>query len=181
MSLTQIKETLPIYAKDLKLNLSSILTGVPALTEAQCWGVLLAVAIACQQKTVLHAVAKEAETHLSPEMLNAAKGAAAIMAMNNIYYRFTHMVSNHSYSSMPANLRMNIIGQPGIDKVDFELMSLAVSAINGCGLCMDSHEKTLIKHNISPETIQAAIRVAAVLHGIATVVATEETLTLEKG
>ncbi len=61
------------------------------------------------------------------------------MAMNNVYYRFTHLAGNQEYRNMPAKLRMNVIGATGIDKIDFELFSLAVSAINGCGMCIDAH------------------------------------------
>ena len=73
----------------------------------------------------------------------AARAAASIMAMNNIYYRFTHLASAPDYKTLPARLRMNVIGKPGVDKADFELWCLAVSAINGCGVCIDSHEKIL--------------------------------------
>lgn len=64
---------------------------------------------------------------------------------------------------------MNFIGSPGIEKNDFELFSLAVSAINGCGMCIDSHEKLLKQHGIKPETIQSAVRIAAVMQAMATV------------
>lgn len=70
---------------------------------------------------------------------------------------------------LPANLRMNIIANPGIDKKDFELYSLAVSAINGCGLCIDAHANTLIKAGLSKHSIQHVIRIAAVLNGLAQV------------
>ena len=104
---------------------------------------------------------------LSPEALTAAKAAAAIMAMNNIYYRFTHLASAPDYKTLPARLRMNVIGKPGVDKVDFELWCLAVSAINGCGVCIDSHEKVLREAGLSTEQIQAAVRIAAVVHAVA--------------
>ena len=92
--------------------------------------------------------------------------------MNKVYSRFVHLASNHEYSKMPAKLRMNVIGSPGIDKVDFELFSLAVSAMNGCGLCIDSHEKVLRDHNVNADIIQAAARVGAVMSAVAKVHAT---------
>ena len=104
---------------------------------------------------------------LSPEALGAAKAAAAIMAMNNIYYRFTHLASAPDYKTLPARLRMNVIGKPGVDKMDFELWCLAVSAIIGCGVCVDSHEKVLRDCGMSAEQIQAAVRIAAVVHAVA--------------
>jgi alkyl hydroperoxide reductase subunit D len=89
------------------------------------------------------------------------------MAMNNIYYRYTHLVSSKDYQTMPAKLRMNVMANPGIEKVDFELYSSAVSAINGCGMCMDTHEKTLRKHEMSAEMIQQAVRIAAIVNAVA--------------
>jgi alkyl hydroperoxide reductase subunit D len=93
--------------------------------------------------------------------------AAALMGMNNIYYRFLHLVEDAEYSGMPARLRMNAIANPGIPTADFELLSLAVSAINGCGLCITSHERQLRKHEVSRVAIQSAVRIAAVVHGVA--------------
>ena len=64
-------------------------------------------------------------------------------------------------------LRMNVIGAPGIDKADFELFSLAVSAINGCGMCIDAHARVLAEHDVKADTIQTAVRIAAVVNGLA--------------
>ena len=89
------------------------------------------------------------------------------MGMNNIYYRFLHLVEDPEYAQMPARLRMNVIGNPGIDKLDFELLSLAVSAVNGCGMCIVAHEKQLRKHEVSREAIQSAVRIAATVHAVA--------------
>ena len=89
------------------------------------------------------------------------------MGMNNIYYRFLHLVEDAEYAQMPARLRMNVIGNPGIDKLDFELLSLAVSAINGCGMCIVAHEQQLRKHEVSREAIQSAVRIAATIHAVA--------------
>ena len=80
---------------------------------------------------------------------------------------FTHLASAPDYKTLPARLRMNVIGKPGVDKVDFELWCLAVSAINGCGVCIDSHEKILREAGLSAEQIQAAVRIAATVHGVA--------------
>ncbi len=78
------------------------------------------------------------------------------MGMNNVYYRFVHLASNKQYGTLPAKLRMNIIANPGVDKTDFELWSLAVSAINGCGMCIDAHEAVLLKAGMPVEQIQTA-------------------------
>ena len=171
MSLKEFAETLPEYAKDLRLNLSSLLND-QTLPDQQKYGLLLACAHGTGYRPVVAAAEAEIEGKLTPEAANAARAAAAVMAMNNVYYRFVHLASNPVYGTLPAKLRMNVIGNPGIAKADFELFSLAVSAINGCGMCIDSHEKVLGQHGVKPETIQAAARVAAVVKAIATVHAT---------
>ncbi|MFN3459683.1 MAG: carboxymuconolactone decarboxylase family protein [Oceanibaculum sp.] len=166
MSIDTLKSALPDYARDLKLNLSS-LADEETLTQQQLWGTFLASAIASRNAEVIAAIEAQAAEKLSPEALTAARAAAAIMGMNNIYYRFVHLSSNEEYSTMPARLRMNVIGKPGVEKVDFELWSLAVSAVNGCGMCIDSHEHELRKGGLKSEAIQAAIRIASVVHAVA--------------
>ena len=106
--------------------------------------------------------------------INAAKAAHAVMAMNNVYYRFAHLVAAKDYATLPARLRMNVMANPGVEKADFELWSLAVSAINGCGKCMDSHEAELRKHGLTPQEIQTAVRAAAVVHAVAAVLDGEQ-------
>ena len=90
------------------------------------------------------------------------------MAMNNVYYRFTHLVGGE-YPNMPAKLRMNVMARPGVDKATFELWSLAVSAVNGCGMCMESHERAVRQQGLTAEQVQAAVRIAAVVHAAAAV------------
>jgi alkyl hydroperoxide reductase subunit D len=171
MSLKAFADALPDYAKDLRLNVGSLLND-QTLGDQRKYGLLLACAHGSGYKRLVEAVEAEAEGKLSPEAANAARAAAAIMAMNNVYYRFVHLASNKEYGQLPAKLRMNVIGSPGIDKADFELFSLAVSAQNGCGMCIDSHEKVLKQHGVNTEIIQTAARVAAVMTAIATVHAT---------
>jgi len=171
MSLKQFAETLPDYAKDLRLNIGSLLND-QILGDQRKYGLLLACAHATGYKPVVEAAEAEAAPKLAPEAANAARAAAAVMAMNNVYYRFVHLASNPVYGTLPAKLRMNVIGAPGIDKADFELFSLAVSAMNGCGMCIDSHERVLQQHGVKAETVQTAARVAAVIKALATVHAT---------
>jgi alkyl hydroperoxide reductase subunit D len=166
MSLDSIKDRLPEYAKDLKLNLSSLAMEA-SLSEQQRAGTFIATALAARNAGVIAAITAEFAPNLSPEALNAARAAASIMAMNNIYYRFTHLSSSPDYKTMPAKLRMNVIAKPGVDKADFELWCLAVSAINGCGMCIDAHEKVLRAAGITAEQIQAAVRIASVVHAVA--------------
>ena len=171
MSLKEFADALPDYAKDLRLNVSSLLSD-QTLGDQRKYGLILACAHGTGYKPIVEAAEAEVEGKLSPEAANAARAAAAVMAMNNVYYRFVHLASNPEYGTMPAKLRMNVIGNPGIDKADFELFSLAVSAQNGCGMCIDSHEKVLQQHGVKAETVQAGARVAAIMKAIATVHAT---------
>jgi alkyl hydroperoxide reductase subunit D len=173
MSLDALRESLPAYARDLSLNLSS-LEGETTLSDQQRWGVFVASAHAVGVGPVIRAVeAAAAEAGLSEEAKMAAKAAAAIMGMNNIYYRALHLMKNTEYRTLPARLRMNIIANPGVEKTDFELWSLAVSAINGCDMCMDAHEGELKKRGLSNVAIQAALRIAAVVNAVSRVVAAE--------
>lgn len=174
MSLESLRNALPEYAKDLKLNLGS-LAAEPALSVQQRAGTFVASAIASRNESVMQAIVAEFGPQLSAEALTAAKAAAAIMGMNNVYYRFVHLVGG-DYANMPAKLRMNIIAKPGVEKVDFELWSLAVSAINGCGMCMESHEKVVLHGGLSKEQVQAAVRIASVVHAVAGVVEAEAAL-----
>ncbi|MBD3761187.1 carboxymuconolactone decarboxylase family protein [Rhizorhabdus sp.] len=171
MSLKSFADALPDYAKDIRLNLGSLLSD-QTLNDQRKYGLLLACAHGSGYRPIVEAAEAEAEGKLSAEAANAARASAAVMAMNNVYYRFVHLASNKEYGQMPAKLRMNVIGSPGIEKVDFELFSLAVSAMNGCGLCIDSHEKVLRQHGIGADLIQAAARVGAVIKAAATVHAT---------
>ena len=169
MNIEQIRDALPDYARDLKLNLGSVLTanGAPGLNEKQIWSIALASAIAARNTGFARSVELASKTHLADVEVDGAKAAAAIMGMNNIYYRFLHLVEDGEYQTMPARLRMNVIANHGIDKLDFELISLAVSAVNGCGLCVTSHEKKLRSHDVSREAIQSAVRIAATIHAVA--------------
>ena len=167
MTLEALLESLPDYAKDLRLNWSS-LANATDLTDTQRWGSFVAAAYAARCPRLLAAVEAEAAAHVTPQVLEAAKGAAAIMSMNNIFYRFHHLSGNEKYSSMPARLRMNIMRAHGADNLDFELWSLVVSAINGCGKCVSSHERVLLEKAVTEEVILAAVRIAAVVHGVAT-------------
>lgn len=172
MSLDALRERLPDYAKDLKLNLSTALRQ-PELTERQCWGTALACAAAAGNKDLFDAVSAEARRHLDEAARQAALAAAAVMAMNNVYYRFLHLSSNEKYATMRAGLRMNVIRTHGSDPVDFELWCLAVSALNGCGACVDSHEKVVRRQGLGEDAVLASVRIASVLHGVARVLDAE--------
>lgn len=175
MTLDDVKGMLPDYAKDLKLNLSSIQNSTN-LTAQQVWGTMLASAIASRNDTLLKAVAAQAVTQLEPAAMTGAKAAAAIMGMNNIYYRFVHLSGTPDFKQLPARLRMNVIGNPGVDKLDFEMWSLAVSAVNGCGMCIEAHEREVLGKGATKEGVQDVVRIAAVIHAVAVTLDAERAL-----
>lgn len=168
MTLEQLYDRIPEYAKDQRLNLQNVLKQTE-LSEQQTWGTVIACAIAVRLKPLADILIAEAAKIATPETQNAAKAAAAVMGMNNIYYRFTHMVTSEKYPTIPARLRMNAIRTHGGDPVDFELYCTAVSAINNCQACVGAHEKVLREKGVGEETIVAAVRIAAVIHAIASV------------
>ena len=178
-TLDTLRDSIPDYARDLSLNLGSVLapTGAPGLTQTQIWAVALASAVASRNVAFTRDIESLAAAHLDAAYVKAARSAAAIMGMNNVYYRFLHLVGDAEYAQLPARLRMNVIGNPGTPKADFELLSLAVSAINGCGTCVQSHENVLREKGITEETILAAIRIGSVIHGAAAVLEAESALT----
>ena len=161
-------DAIPDYAKDLKLNLTSLLKQAE-LTEQQTWGTVIAAAMSARQSQLARILLAEAAKVATPETQSAAKTAAAVMGMNNIYYRFTHMFQDDTYSSIPARLRMNGIRTHGGDAVDFELYCVVVSAINDCTMCVTSHERVLSDKSMNKESIAAAVRLGAVIHALALV------------
>jgi alkyl hydroperoxide reductase subunit D len=168
MSLDELRDQIPDYAKDIRLNLGTLAADA-SLSDQQKYGAFLATAYGARNPVVINAISAWTSDKLSPEAQTAAKATATIMAMNNVYYRATHLISAKEYQTLPAKLRMNIIGNPGVDKVDFELWCLAVSAIGGCGACLDSHEKVVREAGLATDQIQTALRIAAVVNAAAAV------------
>ena len=162
----ELRASIPEAAKDIKLNLQSVLQP-GALTPAQRWGVAIASAVATRNERLRDAILHDARADVSPEVIDDALAAAALMAMNNVYYRFRHMVGKESYSQMPARLRMQRIVKPATNRVDFELFCLAVSAINACEMCIRSHEDAVIKGGLSEDQVHDAIRIAATMNASA--------------
>ncbi|AKE41385.1 alkyl hydroperoxide reductase subunit [Corynebacterium kutscheri] len=171
MSLDNLKSSLPEYAKDLKLNLGSLARGTE-LSEQQLWGTFLAAAAASRNEAVFSEISEEASQHLSEEATNAALAAASIMAMNNVAYRARSWLGD-DYAQVKMGLRMNVIANPGVEKIDFELWSIAVSAINGCEHCTLAHEKTVRNEGVTKEQVFEVIKIAATIQGIAQAVEIE--------
>lgn len=165
-AIERLRAEIPDAAKDIKLNLQSVLQQ-SSLSGSQMWGVAVACAAATRNERLLNAVSQDAEGTVDAAVLDDALAAAALMAMNNVYYRFRHMVGKPEYGQKPARLRMNRIARPATNKVDFELFCLAVSAINGCEMCIRSHEKVVIDGGLSDDQVHDAIRIAATMQATA--------------
>ncbi len=174
MSLKQFADSLPDYAKDLRLNISSILSD-QLLGDDRKYGLLLACAHGTGYKPIVEAAEAEVDGKLSAEVANAARAAAALMAMNNVYYRFRHMVGKPVYGEKPAGLRMNRLAQPATNRTDFELMALAVSALNGCEACVRAHEKTVTDAGLTADHVNDAVRIAATIYAAAVALEAGET------
>jgi lipoyl-dependent peroxiredoxin subunit D len=165
-ALETLRAAIPEVAKDLKLNLGAVLQ--PGnLTLEQVWGVAVATAVASRNPQLRQAVLEDALLTVAPAVVEDAKAAAALMAMDNVYYRFRHMVGKEEYSEKPARLRMQRLGQVATNKADFELFCLAVSAVNGCERCLRSHEEVVVQAGLTTDQVHDAARIAATLHGVA--------------
>ncbi|WP_433084187.1 carboxymuconolactone decarboxylase family protein [Dactylosporangium sp. CA-052675] len=166
MSIETLKAAVPPYAHDLRLNLDSVLA-TELLTERQLWGAVLASAMTTRSATVIREVTSEAAGRLKPEAIEAAKAVASRMAIHNVYFRAKHLIGDEAYQSLPARLRRQVSSTPGVGAADVEAWSVAVSAITGCGVCLESHERSLRGAGVSREAVDEVLRVAAVVHALA--------------
>lgn len=162
----ELRNALPEPARDIKLNLQTVLQQ-SSLTAAQRWGVAIASAVATRNVRLRDAFLADARAEVGADVIDDALAAATLMAMNNVYYRFRHLVGKESYSQMPARLRMQRIAKPATNKADFELFCLAVSAINNCEMCIRSHEQVVIHGGVTEEQVHDAIRIAATINAAA--------------
>jgi alkyl hydroperoxide reductase subunit D len=166
-ALDDLRDAIPEAAKDLKLNLQTVLAPDGPLTPAQRWGTAVASAVASRNPRLRDAILVEARAQVEAAVVEDGVAAAALMGMNNVYYRFRHLIGHARYADKPARLRMNRIAKPAGSKVDFELFCLAVSAINGCATCLQAHEGVVLKGGLSDDQIHDAVRIASVIHGAA--------------
>ena len=151
------------YVRDLRMNLKSIYKS-KALSELEVS--LLALAIASNAKNVAlsNAYSTNAKSAGATDAhIAEAIACASLLSSNNVLYRFRHFVGKESYENMRAGIRMNIMMSPVAGKEFFELMSLAVSAVNGCDMCVKSHEASVIEAGGSEERIWDAIRIASIV------------------
>jgi alkyl hydroperoxide reductase subunit D len=167
-SLEVVRSELADAHKDTRLNLQAVLEG-GSLTPEQRWGVAVGSAYAARNERLKEAMINEAKKALAnaEPILEDARAAASLMGMNNVYYRFRHMIGKESYSTKRPGLRMNRMAQVLTNKVDFELVCLAISAINGCEMCVQSHEKVVLEGGLSEDQVHDAVRIAAVIHAAA--------------
>jgi alkyl hydroperoxide reductase subunit D len=165
-AIDRLREQMPPSAKDIQLNLSSVLQG-GALDDTQRWGVAVASAIAARHPALRDAVLQDAGARVGEAVLDDARAAASLMAMSNVYYRFRHFVGKESYRTKPPRLRMNRLAQPKTNKATFELYCLAVSAINGCEICVQSHERAVVEGGLTDDHVHDAVRIAATIFAAA--------------
>jgi alkyl hydroperoxide reductase subunit D len=167
--LTALKEAKSRYLKDLKLNLS---TALNAESLGNRDAALIALAVAVNEKnTVLQQTFEQrASAHgATPAEIAEVVACTSLMNANNVYYRFRHFMHDEFYDKAQAGIRMSIMANPVLGKELFELISLVVSAVNGCSLCVTSHEATLLKHGSEKQRIHDAVRVGAVVKSLGVV------------
>ena len=162
-----LRARIPEYARDIKLNLQSVLQP-GTLSAEQRWGVAVASAAAARNRELFDALIADAQAEVGAAVIDDALAAASIMAMNNVYYRFRHLIGKESYEQKPARLRMQRIARPATNKTDFELFCIAVSAINACELCIRSHEAIVLEGGLTEDHVHEAVRIAAVVNAAAT-------------
>lgn len=151
------------YLRDFKLNFNSTLASAH-LTEKECALLGLSTAINNNNTPLTQYYTRHAEEQgAAPEDIAEAVACASLLASNNIFYRFRHFTQKEKYNLIPARIRMQVMMKPVTGKEFFELMSLAISAVNGCELCVNAHEDSLIKLGATEERIFDAVRLAALV------------------
>ena len=171
--LNQLREQLPDAARDIKINLQNVLQPGP-LNADQTWGVAIATAYAARNEKLTRALLADAKSAgISDAVIEDAKAAAILMGMNNVYYRFRHLIGKEDYSQKPARLRMMRLKQVATNQVDFELLCLAVSAVNNCQTCMQSHEAVVLEGGMTTDQVHDSVRIASVVHAAAVAIETQ--------
>lgn len=162
-SLTLLEKGESRYLRDLKLNLTSTLTS-EHLSTKECALIGLSTAINNNNKPLTIYFTKYAqEQGASAAEIGEAAGCASLLASNNVFYRFRHFTQKEKYTQIPARIRMQLMMKPVTGKEFFELMSLAISAVNGCEMCVNAHEDSLIKLGTTEERIFDAVRIASLV------------------
>lgn len=151
------------YIKDLRVNLKNTLKS-NNLSPKETALIALAIAGNAKNEVLQNFFTQLAEEHgATSEETGDAVACASLLAANNVFYRFRHFVDNDRYDKMKAGIKMNIMAKPKLEKEFFELVSLAVSAANGCEKCVKSHEKSLLKMDSTEKRIFDAVRLTSVI------------------
>lgn len=163
----QLLNKLSPEAGDLVTNAERVLAG-ESLSPEQTWGAALAAAYFIRHADLTSAILADAKAAgLRNEAIKDAQGAAALMGMNTVYFRFRHLMKADAYHKMPFNLSMKRMQQVATNKVNFELFSIGPAALAGCELCLQAHEAAVKKGGMSEANVHDTVRIASVLHGIA--------------
>lgn len=163
-TLDSLKETLNDDTKDMRLNLTNVLGG-GSLEPGQRFAVALTSALYLRAEDLAAAILDEGREYLDGATVADSKAAAAIMAMNTVYYRFRHMIAKDAYQQRPAALRMSRMGRPATTRALFELCSMACAVLAGCEACIKAHEQSLLKEGLNEDHVHDAVRIAAVVQG----------------
>lgn len=166
----QLLQTEARYIKDLKINVSNVLNNTQYLNKKEA--LLLAYAVAVNERFDLlkDSFSKQAQEAGATEAeLSEIVACTSLMNTNNIFYRFRHFVKKDFYSNQPAGIKMSIMMNPVLGKEFFELLSLVISSINGCEMCVTSHEQSVLQHGSSEARVLESVKLGAVLKGLITV------------
>jgi alkyl hydroperoxide reductase subunit D len=154
------------YLKDLKINVGNALK-YESLSEKESALLALSVAINEKTKTLENALIEKAKSAgASQEEILETFACVSLLNVNNVFYRFRHFTKKEYYQATPAGIKMTVMGNPTMGKEFFELMSLGISSLNGCELCVNAHEESLIKMGTSQQRIYDAVRLFANIKGL---------------
>ena len=168
--LDTISDTEYRYLKDLKINVSNFL-GQNSLSKKEAYLIALAVAVNEKNEPLRAAFAELARRKETTETeLAELYSCVSLLNVNNVFYRFRHFTKKKYYETVSAGIKMSIMMNPVLGKEFFELLSLVVSTLNGCELCVTSHEESLVKLGTSEARIYDAVRLGAVVKGLCVVV-----------
>lgn len=160
------------YIKDLKINVSNVLSNTQYLTKKEA--LLMALAVTINEKFYLLRQSFEAqaiEAGASAAEIAEVVACTSLMNTNNIFYRFRHFMNKETYNNMPAGIKMSIMMNPLLGKEFFELLSLAISSVNGCEMCVTSHEQSVMQHGSTEQRVFESVKLVAIIKGLITVLA----------
>jgi len=160
------------YLRDLRVNVKNVLNSAN-INPKESYLLALSIAVNEKNNKLINSFTEKAKLlEANDAEIAETIACASQLAANNVFYRFRHFTkeTNPAYQTMPAGIKMNVMMSPVLGKEFFELMSLAVSAVNGCESCVNSHEESVRKLGSSDARIFDAIRLASVIRGLALVV-----------